>query len=217
MKSAPIAERGPTIGADALHSGLSELGLVLDSTQTGRLTAHVALIQKWTRIYNLTAIRDASKIVSHHLLDSLAIVPHLSGLSLLDVGTGAGLPGIPVAIARPDLDITLLDSNSKKIAFLRQAIAELGLKNVRVVCARVESWRDGVFDMVVSRAFSEIADFVAASRHLLARGGVFMAMKGINPVEEIGRLPAGYCVRETTRLNVPGLGAERHLVVIGLA
>ena len=217
MKSAPIEAQGFTIPSEVLHGGLAELGLTLGQEQIERLSAYVALIRKWNRIYNLTAIRDTRKIFTHHLLDSLAIVPHLSGVRLLDVGSGAGLPGIPVAITRPDLDITLLDSNSKKAAFLQQALVELGLKNVRVVCARIEHWHDGAFDMIVSRAFSEIADLIAASRHLLASAGLFMAMKGINPIEELGRLPADCRVRETIRLNVPGLGAERHLVVIELA
>lgn len=211
MSSAASATR--TLG-DCLRNGLNELGLALKAEQIDRLIAYVALIEKWNRVYNLTAIREASKIISHHLLDSLAIVPHLPPTNLLDVGSGAGFPGIPVAVAQPDLNVTLLDSNSKKTAFLQQVVLELDLKNVQVACARVEEPLSRTFDVITSRAFAELADFVGRSAHLLSPGGKFMAMKGVNPLEEIARLPPDFRVRDVTRLQVPGLDAERHLITV---
>jgi 16S rRNA (guanine527-N7)-methyltransferase len=213
VKSAVAA----TTPGEVLRNGLVELGLAFSDQQFDKLIAYVSLIQKWNRVYNLTAISEVHKIISHHLLDSLAIVPHLSGAQLLDVGSGAGFPGIPVAIARPDLGVTLLDSNSKKTAFLQQAALELELKNVQVVSARVEQPLLRKFDAIVSRAFAEIQDFVSASRHHLAPGGVFLAMKGVDPVEEIGRLSPDYRARAPIRLQVPRLDAERHLIIIEAA
>jgi 16S rRNA (guanine527-N7)-methyltransferase len=142
-------------------------------------------------------------------------VRHLRGRRLLDVGSGAGFPGIPIAIARADVEIDLLDSNHKKCAFLRQAVAELGLTNARVVCERVESWRPAQrFDCIISRALGEIAEVIAWVGHLLAPGGVIAAMKGVHPLEEIARIPSEFRVRQVHALAVPGLDAERHLVLI---
>jgi 16S rRNA (guanine527-N7)-methyltransferase len=198
-----------------IHRGLAALGLSLDSEQENSLLIYITILRKWNQVYNLTAIREPEKMVSAHLLDSLAIVPHVRGRRLLDVGSGAGLPGIPVAIAKPECDMTLLDSNHKKAAFLRQAVAELRLKNVKVVCERVETWRPAEkFDCIMSRALSELVEFVSLTKHLLAPGGAFAAMKGVSPDEEILGLPRDVRVQEVLRLAVPGLAAERHLVLI---
>ena len=161
----------------------------------------------------------ALPILILHVLDSLAVLPHIEGAkALLDVGSGAGLPGIPIAIARPDLAVTLLDAGLKKAAFLRQAQAELGLTNLTVVCARVEQWRPGAsFDVVVSRAFAELAEFVAQAQHLVAPDGVMLAMKGVHPFEEIARIPASHRVAEVVELRVPSLEAKRHLVFLKAA
>src|SRR5713226_8155512 len=172
-----------------LEQGLAELGLALGREARTKLLEYLALLEKWNQVYNLTAIRDAEKMVSGHLLDCLAVVPYVSGAHVLDAGSGAGLPGIPLAVAKPGIQVALLDSNHKKAAFLRQAVAELPLKNASVVCERVESWRSAEkFDCIISRAFSEIAEFVTLTKHLLAPGGVLAAMKGVHPFEEIERL-----------------------------
>jgi 16S rRNA (guanine527-N7)-methyltransferase len=201
--------------ARQLELGIEGLDLELDREAQARLLQHLALLEKWNRVHNLTAIRDKAKALSVHLLDSLAVAPFVTGKRLLDAGSGGGFPGIPIAVARPDVQVTLLDSNHKKCAFLNQAIAELGLKNVGVVCERVESWRPAErLDFIVSRALAEIAEVIALAGHLLAPGGVIAAMKGIHPFEEIERVPAGFRVRQVHVLAVPGLGAERHLVLI---
>jgi 16S rRNA (guanine527-N7)-methyltransferase len=204
------------MGDDQLALGAAALGLTLTRAQRGQLDQYLALLEKWNRVYNLTAIRERSRMVTHHLLDSLAVLPHVRGPRVLDVGSGAGLPGIPLAVANPALEVTLLEANHKKSAFLTQAIGELHLANARIVTERVESWRtDARFDTIVSRAFADLAEFVGSSRHLLARGGVFAAMKGVHPFEEIERLPRGYAVVDVVKLDVPGLDAERHLVLVG--
>jgi 16S rRNA (guanine527-N7)-methyltransferase len=198
-----------------LRRGLLALGVASSEPQVERLERYLALLEKWNRVYNLTAIREPERMVTHHLLDSLAILPHVRGPRVLDVGSGAGLPGIPLAIAAPELAITLLDSSHKKAAFLQQAVAELGLANATVVADRVESWQtDARFDTIVSRAFADLGEFVAAAARLLAPGGVIAAMKGVHPHDEIERLPAGFRVREVLRLEVPLLDAERHLVLV---
>ncbi len=203
--------------ADQLKRGLIALGLTLDRDTQQRLLEYVALIEKWNRAYNLTAIREPEKMVSHHLLDSLAVAPHLHAKRLLDVGSGAGLPGIPLALAKPDTQVILLDSNHKKAAFLNQAVIELKLKNAEVCSERVESWQtQNRFDVIISRAFSDIAEFVRVTRHLLAPGGVFAAMKGLHPYEEIDKLPPDCKVRQVLPLAIPGLDGARHLVLIGL-
>lgn len=199
----------------ALTAGLHALGLPSDAGTAQRLTAYLDLLEKWNRVYNLTAIRERGQMLTHHLLDSVAVVPHIRGPRVLDVGTGGGLPGIPLAIVRPELDVTLLDSNHKKTAFLNQAVAELRLANVRVAAERVEAWDTAQrFETIVSRAFADLAEFITLTERLLAPGGRFAAMKGVHPFEEIERLPAAFVAREVLKLNVPGLDAERHLVLV---
>jgi 16S rRNA (guanine527-N7)-methyltransferase len=201
--------------AEQLERGIAALGLAIDQATQMRLLDYTALIGKWNQVYNLTAIREPEKMVSHHLLDCLAVLPHIAPRRLLDVGSGAGLPGIPLALALPGIHVTLLDSNHKKCAFLRQAVLELGLKNVDVCSERVETWKpQEKFDVIISRAFSELAEFVRLTRHLLAPGGVFAAMKGLNPHEEIEKLPEGCQALQVLPLSVPGLEAGRHLVIV---
>jgi 16S rRNA (guanine527-N7)-methyltransferase len=198
-----------------LEKGVAELRLSLGRDDRTKLLQYLALLEKWNRVYNLTAIRDRGKMVSGHLLDCLAVIPYVTGTRVLDVGSGAGFPGIPVAVARPDIQIVLLDSNHKKTAFLRQVVADLQLKNATVTCERVEAWHGGEkFDCIISRAFAEIAEFIALTRHLLAPGGIFAAMKGVHPFEEIERLPPDFRVRQVHAFAVPGLETERHLVLI---
>ncbi|NHR03634.1 16S rRNA (guanine(527)-N(7))-methyltransferase RsmG [Chromobacterium haemolyticum] len=197
-----------------LQQGLSQLKLELSDAQTDLLDRYLALLAKWNQTYNLTAVREEKRMVSYHLLDSLSLVPHLDGGSrLLDVGSGGGMPGIPAAIARPDLQVVLLDSNHKKTTFLRQVVVELGLPNVQVMTERVEAYQpEQKFDRITSRAFSELAEFVKLTRHLLADHGQYVAMKGVYPYEEIALLPQGTVVSEVLPVTVPGLDAERHLV-----
>jgi len=210
-----VAERTQAELDRRLENGAAEIGLSLGRSERNKLLQYLALLDKWNQIYNLTAIRDREKMVSVHLLDCLAIVPYLTGARMLDAGSGAGLPGIPVAVARPDIQVALLDSNHKKAAFLRQAVADLQLNNATVVCERLEAWDAGEkFDLIISRAFAEIAEFIALTTHLLAPRGVFAAMKGIYPFEEIERLPPGFRVQQVHAFAVPGLEAERHLVLI---
>lgn len=198
-----------------LAAGLRALDIALPATVQAQLLAYAAFLEKWNRTYSLTALRDPALAVSHHLLDSLAILPYVDAASLLDVGSGGGQPGIPLAIARPELAVTLVDSNSKKTAFLQQAAIELGLKNVQVVTARVETFAPAApFAAITSRAFAELADFVALTRHLLAPGGAWLAMKGVRPDAEMNKLPADVAVAAVHRLDVPGVDGERHLVVI---
>jgi 16S rRNA (guanine527-N7)-methyltransferase len=202
----------------ALDHGLGELALALPARAREQLLRYAALLAKWNRTYNLTAIRNPLEMVSQHLLDSLAVIPYLpmpSGDAVLaDVGSGAGLPGIPLAIARPAWRVTLNDASQKKCAFLRQAAIELALQNVEVQEGRVEAWLPARrFEVVISRAFAELAGFVSACRHLVARGGALAAMKGAYPAEELGRLPAGCRCEQAFPLRVPLLDAERHLVL----
>lgn len=204
--------------AQVLERGAAALHVEIADEQIAVLERYLDLLEKWNRVYNLTAIRERARMVTHHLLDSLSVLPHLRGPNVLDVGSGAGLPGIPVAIARPALRVTLLEANQKKSAFLTQAVGELRLANVTVVTERVESWRTEVrFDTIVSRAFADLGEFVSASGRLLAPQGVIAAMKGVHPFEEIERLPQGVRVLEVVRLAVPGLDAERHLVLAAAA
>jgi 16S rRNA (guanine527-N7)-methyltransferase len=198
-----------------LATGLLTMKLHLDAATQSRLLQYLDLLEKWNRVYNLTAIREKELMVSNHLLDSLVLTTHISSSRILDVGSGAGLPGIPLAIANPRRDVTLLDSNHKKTAFLRQVVAELALANVTVVSERVEAWQPPQkFNCIVSRAFAELGEFVSLGKHLLAPGGCFAAMKGLHPYDEIDKLPAGWRAREVLKLNVPGLDAARHLVLV---
>lgn len=198
-----------------LAKGIAALGPALPADGEAKLLAYLALLDKWNRVYNLTAVRDPERMVSHHLLDSLAVVPFFECGSVLDVGSGGGLPGIPLAIVRPELRVTLIDSVAKKTAFLLQAKAELGLNNLNVISGRVEAFRPGAgFDVVVSRAFSDLREFVTLTRHLLGPGGRWFAMKGLIPYEEIALLPDWAKVSANHELVVPGLDASRHLIVL---
>jgi 16S rRNA (guanine527-N7)-methyltransferase len=203
--------------ASALDSGLATLALELPSSSREKLLRYTELLAKWNRTHNLTAIRKPAEMVTLHLLDSLAIVPHLpaeSGAALADVGSGAGLPGIPIALARPAWRVTLNDSSEKKAAFLRQAAIELQLENVTVHEGRVQLWKPAAqFAVVVSRAFSDLASFVRSCGHLVRPGGLLAAMKGAYPKEELAAVPAGWGCSRVMRLEVPGLQAERHLVL----
>lgn len=199
-----------------LAQGLQRMGLDLPGDVQQKLLAFAALLNKWNKTYNLTSVREPERIVALHLLDSLAVVPHLGNQALLDVGSGGGMPGIPIALARPELSVTLLDSNAKKSAFQRQAVIELGMENVSVVNARVGDFVPQVqFAQIVSRAFSELVDFVSLTRTHLSPGGRWLAMKGVYPADELRRLPEGVVVLETHRLAVPDVGGERHLIVMG--
>lgn len=195
-----------------LELGLRQLKFALPAAAQERLLQYLGLMLKWNRIYNLTAIREPEKMLTQHLLDSLAVLPHVEG-HIIDVGTGPGLPGIPLALALPDSHVTLLDSNHKKTTFLRQACLELGLTNTTVACARVEAWR-GEYDVVISRAFADLAEFVQLAKPLCKAGGAILAMKGVYPHEELTRLPTGVALQRVIPLDVPGLEAARHLVVL---
>ena len=199
-----------------LDSGLAALGLVLDEATRARLVAYVELLTKWNKAYNLTAVRDPLLMVSRHILDSLAVAPHVPERRIIDVGTGAGLPGIPLALAFPEREFVLLDSNGKKTRFLVQAKASLGLDNVEVVHARVEEYRPEVqFDAVITRAFAALADILIGSSHLLNAGGRFLAMKAVLEQQELAAIPPGFTIVQTIPLRVPGLELEqRHLVCI---
>jgi len=191
------------------------MGLALPAAATDQLATYLELLVKWNRVYSLTSIRDENRLVSHHVLDSLAVVDHLPEGNLVDVGSGAGLPGIPIAISCPGRAVTLLDSNHKKGAFLKQAIAELGLANAQVVMERVETYRPAdLFKSVISRAFSDLADFVRLAGHLCAPDGLMIAMKGLHPHDEMAQLPAIWKVSKTIRLEIPQLEASRHLVLM---
>ena len=201
---------------DALAAGLAALGQDLPAAAVDQLLAYRDLLLKWNRTYNLTALRDPEQAISHHLLDSLAILPWVRAGSLLDVGSGGGLPGIPLAIARTHLAVTLVDAVQKKATFLQQVAIELGLANVRAVHGRVEEL-SGQFDQITSRAFSETGEFVALTRHLLAPGGRWLAMKGVRPDAELATLPADVTIEAIEPLVVPGLAAERHLIILKAA
>lgn len=201
------------MSATRLAAGLTRLGIELTTEQNEKLLAFRDLLLKWNKTYNLTALRDPEQAISHHLLDSLAILPHVGNGPLLDVGSGGGLPGIPLAIARPELSVSMVDTVQKKATFLQQAAIQLGLKNVTVHHARVEQLA-GHYAQISSRAFAEIGLFTSLTRHLLAPGGRWLAMKGIRPDDEIATLPADIVVNQIIPLHVPGLDAERHLIIL---
>ncbi|MBI3570871.1 MAG: 16S rRNA (guanine(527)-N(7))-methyltransferase RsmG [Gammaproteobacteria bacterium] len=197
-----------------LQQGLRDMGLDLPSRIPEKLLDFLELLEKWNKTYNLTAVRDPEQMVPRHLLDSLSVLPYLQGPRVLDIGTGAGLPGIPLALARPDLEFTLLDSNAKKTRFATQALHELGLKNVAVVQERVEKFHPAEkFDTLIARAFASIPDMLAASRHLCAPNGRFLVMKGVFPQEELAAVTNGYRA-EVKALTIPGLDAARHMVIL---
>lgn len=212
------SSRAPARVHDAaaeLAAGAARLGLALSPAAQRRLLDYLELLAKWNRVYNLTAVRDPAQMVTRHLLDSLAVAPHVAAATLLDVGSGAGLPGIPLALTDPGLRVTLVDANRKKTAFLRQVAIELAAANIEVVCERVERWEPGrLFEVVITRAFASLAGFVAAAGRLLAPGGRLAAMKGALPQQELTRLPEGWRLARAIPLAVPGLAARRHLILL---
>lgn len=201
------------MSAIMLAAGLGEIALDLSEEQQDKLLAFRDLLLKWNKTYNLTALRGPEQAISHHLLDSLVILPHIGPEPLLDVGSGGGLPGIPLAIARPELPVRMVDTVQKKTTFLQQAAIQLGLKNVTVDHARVETL-NGQYAQISSRAFAELKLFVDLTRHLLTPGGRWLAMKGVRPDDEIAALPADIIVESVIPLHVPGLDAERHLIIL---
>lgn len=204
----------------ALEQGVKSLGVTLPAQGSEKLLQYIELLAKWNRTYNLTAIRDPLEMVTHHLLDSLAVVPHLPlarQANLADVGSGGGLPGIPLAIACPDCRVTVNDASEKKAAFLRQASIELALPNLTVHEGRVEDWLPAQrFAIVISRAFAELAQFIARCRHLAAPGGLLAAMKGAFPRAEVEAVPADCDCSCVIALQVPLVAAQRHLVLCKL-
>jgi len=211
-----------------LRNGVAELGLELSDTQIGQLLDYLALIQKWTKVYNLTAVREPAEMLTHHLLDSLAVIRPLrqqlagrqpadgQGFRLLDVGAGAGLPGVVIAICCPDMAVSCVDTVAKKATFIQQAALILKLSNLKGLHARVENLDDH-YDVVCSRAFASLVDFTNWSRSALAPAGVWMAMKGKHPADELAVLPADVSVFHVEQLLVPGLGAERCIVWMRLS
>ncbi|WP_280562419.1 16S rRNA (guanine(527)-N(7))-methyltransferase RsmG [Chromohalobacter sp. 48-RD10] len=195
-----------------LDTGLAALGVEIDAMARKRLLALLALLHKWNRAYNLTAVRDPEQMVTRHLLDSASIAATVRGPSLLDVGAGAGLPGLVLAILDPRLAVTMLDGNGKKVRFQRQAVLELGLNNVTPVQARVENFEHGGFDQIVSRAFADLATFLTLTRPLLAEDGEWLAMKGRDMEVELAALPSEVTLVENRLLAVPGDEAQRVLV-----
>ena len=211
MASAQI-ERGAL--TELLQQGINRLGMTVGLDTQTKLLAYLALLVKWNKVYNLTAIRDPRQMVIQHLLDSLAIIPYINGERWLDVGSGAGLPGMVMAIMRPDWKVTLLDSNSKKTGFLQQVVIELGLSNVQIQCVRVEEFfAQDKYDGIVSRAFTELGDFLRITSHLIADNGRWVAMKGF-PEQELTRVPDNCLVEKIIKLAVPGLDAARSLVIV---
>jgi len=200
-----------------LAKGIAEAGLPIAEQKQQKLLAYLALMQKWNKVHNLTAVRDADEMVTLHLLDSLVVLPFVDGKALLDVGSGAGLPGIPLAICLPDLKVTVIDSNNKKVSFMRQAKAELGIDNLEVLGGRVEEIAPNhKFDMVISRAFSDLDLFISLTHQLCDVQGKWLAMKGVYPEAELVELEkkTGITPSKVKELKVPGLTAQRHLVFL---
>ncbi|WP_020561306.1 16S rRNA (guanine(527)-N(7))-methyltransferase RsmG [Thiofilum flexile] len=197
----------------AWQQGWQALGLQSTAAQQQQLGAYLALLQRWNKVHNLTAVRDPADMLVLHLWDSLSVVPFVTGEHCLDVGSGAGLPGIPLAILNPEQHWTLLDTNGKKTRFMQQAVGELGLKNVTVIQTRVESWQPTQrFNSIISRAFASVVDFIQSSGQHLAEDGVLYAMKGRYPQDELAHLPIGWQLHASHVLHVPNLAAERHLL-----
>ncbi|HET9664116.1 MAG TPA: 16S rRNA (guanine(527)-N(7))-methyltransferase RsmG [Burkholderiales bacterium] len=202
-------------GGDTLGRGVAALGLDLSAGVRMRFMQYIALLQKWNSVYSLTAVHGATEMVTHHVLDSLAVLPYVGTGSIVDVGSGAGLPGIPLALAKPDASVILLDSNQKKAAFLRQAVIELGLDNAEVVCARAEVWQPAkLFEVVISRAFSDLRRFVELAGRLCAPHGMLAAMRGVYLDSELDEVPPAFTVKRAVPLSVPGLNAMRHLILL---
>jgi len=202
---------------EILAQGIAQAGLPVDAQTQQQLLAYLALMQKWNKVHNLTAVRDADEMVTLHLLDSLVILPFIDGNTLLDVGSGAGLPGIPLAICNPNLKVTVIDSNNKKVSFMRQAKAELGINNLEVLGGRVEEIAaNRKFDIVISRAFSDLDLFISLTHQLCDDQGKWLAMKGVYPEAELAELKkkTGITPSKVEELKVPGLAAQRHLVFL---
>ena len=204
--------------AESLAAGIAALGFTFPQATQARLLQYLALIRKWNQVHNLTAVREPEIMLTRHLLDSLAVLPHIAGPRIVDVGSGAGLPGIPLALVRPDWQVVLLESNHKKAVFLQQARIELQLENVEVAAERAENFHpEAKFNTVVSRAFSDLTDFIQLAGHLCAEednGSRLVAMKGVYPHEELAQIPPQFVVEKTLSVAVPGLEAERHLVML---
>lgn len=199
-----------------LEQQCHQIDLQLSDAQYEQLLKYHALLIKWNKAFNLTAVRSPEEMISRHLIDSLSVLPYIDVKNLIDVGSGPGLPGIPLAICRPDLPVTLLDSNIKKSRFQFQAKAELGLDNVAVIHERVEKYHPEIlFDGVISRAFASLQDMLHWTSHLCSDTGVFLAMKGMYPEQEIELLPESINLRQSIRLTVPGTDGERHLLMLG--
>jgi 16S rRNA (guanine527-N7)-methyltransferase len=219
LSAAPLPPPARPDLAAALEAAVQTLGLRLSQAQSQQLLDYVDLLERWNRTYNLTAVRDPAEMLTQHLADCLAAIPALRRTSpgpkrVLDVGSGGGLPGIVWAVVEPQLDVTCVDSVGKKAAFIRQAALALRLQNLRAEHARVEQLQAGLFDVVTSRAFASLADFVSSSRHLATPGGIWLAMKGKLPLDELATLPTGFQAFHVERVAVPGLDAERCLIWI---
>jgi 16S rRNA (guanine527-N7)-methyltransferase len=212
--------RMPTLDA-ALGAGIDEIGIAIEASRRARLIAFIGLLAKWNKTFNLTAIREPERMLTHHLLDALAVLPQLPatpGLRVLDVGSGGGVPGIPLAIARPDWHVVMVDASQKKVAFQTQAAIELGLTNVESQATRIEDYVPAApFAIVIARAFSDLASLAALAARHLAPGGRLYAMKGAYPRDELAALPQQFKVVAAPALRVPGLDAERHLIVMELS
>ena len=199
----------------ALNQGITHLGLSLNDAAISQLMSYLQLLIKWNKAYNLTAVRDPMEMVNRHLIDSLSILPYVQDTPIIDVGSGPGLPGIPLAICKPELAVTTLDSNGKKTRFQLQVKAELKLDNLTVVNERVENCQFEPFKQIISRAFASLDDMIHWTHQLCHEEGVFLAMKGLYPEEELSALPDGYELKACHRLTVPGTEGERHLLVLG--
>lgn len=222
---APTNGAASALEAEAIRTAAAELGVRLDIAQSQALARYAELLLRWNTVHNLTAIESPAQVLTHHLLDSLAIEPHVQRLAagqhvrVLDVGAGGGLPGIPLAIAAPALRVTLVDKVQKKVAFLTQARLELSLPNVEIVNARVETLSDERFEIIVARAFASLTQLIRCTRHLIAANGWWCAMKGALPAAELDELKRAMPnVRaETIRLSLPRLNAQRHLILMQAA
>lgn len=210
----PLLSSLPDAVAPRLDKGLAALGLTVSTLQRNQLLGLLALLHKWNRAYNLTAVRDVEEMVSRHVLDSAAVAPYVHGPRLLDVGAGPGLPGLVLAIIKPELQVTLLDSNGKKVRFQRQAIMELGLTNATPTQVRVEQFHGHAFDQVISRAFASLVDFVTITQGLPAANGQWLAMKGPGADDELRELPEGVALKQRHLLSVPFETAERQLLIL---